>query len=165
MTQYVVYQFDQITGFINGVNCADRESNDPFLTAPGHKAFISYLTATMTTTHPDRPTEVTTTVINGGGWSFQIDAQGNPALDAGGNVILVPPAWNTWSLTMHDMSVLGHLLAGNLKINTHFIGGMRQYLTGLARAMNKAGIALPNGVTLPADPIRTATSINASLIA
>jgi len=160
MTQYVVYQFDTKTGVIKGTNSANRSDNDPFLSLPGNLALLDYLTAVMTTTHPDRSQESVTTQVTGGGWGFSLDVKGNPQKDAGGNYILVPPPWTIFKPSVMDYAVLGHIKSGALNPATDLPPA---YIVGLNRALASLSLPVVPNTTVQPTPTRTAQSANALL--
>lgn len=160
MSQKVVYQFDPKTGFITGTVSSNWDDAHPFLAAPNQVVVTDHIKATMTTEHPDRPAESQETLVNGGGWAFSLNANGVPACDADGNYILIPPPFVAYAPSPTDYVVIGQIKSGALDPNKDIHAN---YVTGLNRALNAAGVNTIPGTTLHPLPTRTCVSVSANL--
>lgn len=127
MPQYIVYQYDPETGFINATNSSSWDEDHPYLQTP------NFLPS-------EEPLKDKDGNMIGGGWSFTL-VNGKPSKDADGNYIVTPPPPYIAPLTVNDHVFIAMVKSGQIDIKDV----QADVLSNLNKSLQAAGLPTLGG--------------------
>lgn len=158
MTAYTVYQFDS-TGFIGSIVRGNWPDDHPFLQTANFVVTTADIPATLTVTLHDGTVQTQNTVVQGG-WSFVLDGNGKPTVDAQGNYVVTPPPHY-----VPPPDLLTHVFAGMVKAG--FIDPTQvapDLLNTVNWSLDSAKLPPVQGTALVAAPVKTAVATSNDMV-
>ena len=147
----VIYAFDPKTGFIGQVVSSSWELDHPVWKTPHIVISDGYIAVERTTVNSYGEKSVYSDNVSSG-WSFTVDADGNPTLDEDGCLKVSPPPHGVGDPDIHIYNFLANIKAGHIDpLEVH-----QDVIRDVNHVLVKAGKRPIEGTTVWPHPIHTA---------